>query len=333
MEDLLRDAIAALFTDRSTPAAVRRAEKEGLDRDLWKRVAEGGFDLALAPEGSGGSGLALREVSAVLEACGRHAAPIPLGEAMLARGYAGACGIAIPEGVVTAAMARRDGDAVTCSAVPWGKGAEWVLAVAPAGGAFVMPVARARSVPHEGPRPAGECDMTWAVGDAQASFEPEPGADWRAAGAALRTAQIAGALDAVLDLTLRYAGERVQFGRPLAKFQALQQQIAVMAEDVFASRMAASAACDSDTALPSAARAGAGKVVASEAASRASAIAHAVHGAMGIAEEHDLQLFTRRLLAWRMQYGSEGYWAARAGGALLRSKVTAWEFVQDNRQG
>lgn len=329
MEDLLRDAITALFSDRSTPAAARRAEKEGLDRDLWKQVAEGGFDLALVPEGSGGSGLALREVSAVLEACGRHAAPIPLGEAMLARGYAALCGAQIPEGIVTAAMARIEGDAVACSAVPWGRGAEWVLAVA-GERAFVMPAAKAKSAAHEGPHGAGEFDMSWRTADARARIDAPPEADWFAAGAALRTAQIAGALDTVLELTLRYAGERVQFGRPLAKFQALQQQIAVMAEDAFASRMAACAACDSDTALPSAARAGAGKVVASEAASRASAIAHAVHGAMGIAEEHDLQLFTRRLLAWRMQYGSEGYWAARAGGALLRSKVTAWEFVQDN---
>lgn len=328
MEDLLRDSITALFTDRSTPAAVRRADERGLDRDLWKQVAEGGFDLALVPDASGGSGLTLREVTAVLEACGRHAAPIPLGEAMLARGYAAACGVQIPEGIVTAAMARIEGDAVLCSAVPWGRGAEWVLAAAGAQ-AFVMPAARAKCGAHEGLHGAGECDMSWRSADAQARLD-SPDADWHATGAALRTAQIAGGLDAVLDLTLRYAGERVQFGRPLAKFQALQQQIAVLAEDTFASRMAAATACDSGAATPLPSRAAAGKVVASEAASRACAIAHAVHGAMGIAEEHDLQLFTRRLLAWRMQYGSESYWARRAGGDLLRDRGAAWEFVRNN---
>lgn len=329
MEDLLRDSITALYTDRATPAAVRRAQAEGLDRELWMQVAQGGFDLALVPEASGGSGLALREVTAVLEACGRHVAPIPLGEAMLARGYASLCGVEIPEGIVTAAVARVEGDAVSCSAVPWGRGADWVLAVA-GKRTYVMPAGRAMPSVHEAPQGAGECDMAWRTADAQACVDSPPDADWFVAGAALRTAQIAGALDAVLELTLRYAGEREQFGRPLAKFQALQQQIAVMAEDAFASRMAAATACDSDTAMPLPSRAGAGKVVASEAASRACAIAHAVHGAMGIAEEHDLQLFTRRLLAWRMQYGSESYWARRAGGDLLRDRCSAWEFVRNN---
>lgn len=329
MEDLLRDSITALFADRVTPAAVRRAQAEGLDRELWKQVAEGGFDLALVPEASGGSGLALREVTAVFEACGRHAAPIPLGEAILARGYAGFCGAQIPEGIVTAAIARIEGDVVVCREVPWGGGAEWVLAVSGTR-AFVMPAAVAECAAHEGAKGAGECDMSWRAADARSCFEAPPAADWFAAGAALRTAQIAGALDAVLELTLRYAGERSQFGRPLAKFQALQQQIAVLAEDTFASRMAAATACDSDTAIALPLRAAAGKVVASEAASRACGIAHAVHGAMGIAEEHDLQLFTRRLLAWRMQYGSESYWARRAGGDLLRDRGCAWEFVRNN---
>ena len=50
---------------------------------------------------------------------------------------------------------------------------------------------------------------------------------------------------------------------------------------------------------------------------------------MGITEEYDLQLFTRRLLAWRMQYGSESYWSAQVGKALLGDTRTTWDFVRE----
>jgi acyl-CoA dehydrogenase len=350
-QDLLGDSITALFADHATPAAVRRAEKEGLDRSLWKLVTDSGFDKALAPESAGGSGLSLSEVRPVLEACGRYAAPIPLGEAILAHGFAGVCGVTLPDGVVTAAPASVDdeGEHVYATAVPFGANADWVLAVPAGEVAYVFAVSHAKFTPHPGLLAANESDMAWHLAAAHATIKVPAGADWRVAGAALRVCQIAGALDSLLELTTRYSRERTQFGRALAKFQAIQQQIAVLAEDTFAARMASSVACDvlpnenlpfplgegpgervspRERVLPVASQVAAAKVVASEAASRASNIAHAIHGAMGITEEYDLQLFTRCLLAWRMQYGSEGYWAAQVGNALLSDARKTWEFVR-----
>lgn len=336
-QDLLGDAITALFADHATPAAVRRAEREGLDRSLWQLVAESGFDKALAREDAGGSGLSLSEVRSVLEACGRHAAPLPLGEAILARGFAGACGVTLPEGVVTAASARLEDHQVHATAVPFGESADWVLAVPLEGEAFVFAVSHAKVSAHAGLIAANECDMAWHLAGAHAAIKVPAGADWRVAGAALRVAQIAGALDSLLELTTRYSQERTQFGRALAKFQAIQQQIAVLAEDTFSARMSSALACSlpspvgegpGERVLPVPSHVAAAKVVASEAASRACNIAHAIHGAMGITEEYDLQLFTRRLLAWRMQYGSESYWAAQVGNALLRDGRKTWDFVR-----
>ena len=328
MQDLLTESIQSLFSDHATPAAVRRAETAGLDRTLWQHLCAGGFDRALAPESAGGSGLALRDVAGMLQACGRFAAPVPLGEAMLAHAMAAACGAALPAGVVTAGTARPTGDGIHASAVPWGASGDWVLAVEPGVQAWVLPVAAAASQAHPGLGACGEVDLQWPRQAAQAHWALPAGLDWPATGAALRSAQIAGALDAVLAMTLRYASDRCQFGRPLAKFQAIQQQIAVLAEDTFAARMAAALACDSAAGLPDAMAAAAAKVVASAAASRACAVAHAIHGALGITAEFDLQLFTRRLLAWRMQYGSETFWAARVGKALLADDRPAWDFVR-----
>lgn len=342
-QDLLGDSITALFAGHATPAAVRRAEKEGLDRALWKLVAESGFDEALAPEKAGGSGLSLGEARSVFEACGRYAAPIPLGEAILAHGFAGVRGVTLPDGVVTAASARVEDGQVHAAAVPFGQSADWVLAVPPDGEAFVFAASHAKISAHPGLLAANECGMAWHLAGAHVAFKIPVGADWRVAGAALRVAQIAGALDSLLELTTRYSQEHSQFGRALAKFQAIQQQIAVLAEDTLAARMASSVACDvlpnenlpsplgegsGQRVLPIPSHVAAAKVVASEAAARACNIAHAIHGAMGITEEYDLQLFTRRLLAWRMQYGSESYWAAQVGNALLRDGRKTWEFVR-----
>ncbi|MCC7487696.1 MAG: acyl-CoA dehydrogenase [Burkholderiales bacterium] len=270
----------------------------------------------------------MRDAQSVLVACGRYAVPVPLGEVMLARAFASAAHATLPDGVGTAAPGRVEDDRIVATAVPWGRSVDWVMAVTPAK-AYVFEAGSAESSAHAGLIGAAECDMRWRLSEATLTFAPAEGTDWRLAGAALRTAQIAGALEAVLELTIGYASERKQFSRTLAKFQAIQQQIAVLAEDALAARMAASIACESEIALPRGTRTGAAKAVASEAAARACAISHAVHGAMGITEAYDLQLFTGRLLSWRMQYGSESYWNERVGAELVRANGRAtWDFVR-----
>src|SRR6185437_12537253 len=102
-------------------------------------------------------------------------------------------------------------------------------------------------------------------------------------GALMRAAQMAGAMEAALDLSTRYVNERVQFGRPIGKFQAIQQQMAVLAEQAASTLVAVeNAARAVAEGRPSARFACmAAKVRAGEAAGRVTDIAHQVHGAMG----------------------------------------------------
>jgi alkylation response protein AidB-like acyl-CoA dehydrogenase len=134
-------------------------------------------------------------------------------------------------------------------------------------------------------------------------------------GALMRAAQMAGAMEAALDLSTRYANDRVQFGRPIGKFQAVQQQMALLAEETAAALVAVESAAIAvaqgrasvDFAIAAA------KTRAGMAAGRVAEIAHQVHGAIGFAEEHALHYLTRRLWSWRDEFGDESYWASALG--------------------
>ena len=139
--------------------------------------------------------------------------------------------------------------------------------------------------------------------------------------AVLLAAQMAGAMQRVLEMTLQFANERQQFGRPLGKFQAIQHQLAVMAEQVLAARMAAQIGCIASAGIPASMNAAIAKARTSEAVVEVVALAHSIHGAMGFTADHDLQLFTRRLHAWRLEAGSESYWQNVLGQLVLGHAV------------
>ena len=141
----------------------------------------------------------------------------------------------------------------------------------------------------------------------------------RSTGAAIAAALLVGAMERAFEITVAFANDRTQFGRPIGKFQAVQQQISVMAEQTFAAKMAAEMGFASDDWLPDPLLAAVAKARSSEAAVLVSANAHAVHGAIGATEEYDLQLFTRRIHAGRTAFGAESYWNRIIGEAVLAS--------------
>ena len=150
----------------------------------------------------------------------------------------------------------------------------------------------------------------------------------RRIGAVTTAAAISGAADRVLAMTIDYANQRIQFGKPIAKQQAVQQQLAVMAEQVVMARIAAQIGCSHGLAPPLEIVAIA-KQGASRAAVQIAAIAHAVHGAIGISEAYDLCLYTRHLNEWRTAHGSEGYWAEQLGRARLASPtITTVDYIR-----
>jgi len=143
----------------------------------------------------------------------------------------------------------------------------------------------------------------------------------------LRAAAMAGAAGRVLAMTADYANQRVQFGKPIGRQQAVQQQLAVMVEQVVAMRLAVELAASGGSGT-SEVRMATAKTVTSLYAPAIANTAHAIHGAIGISAEHDLQLFTRRLHAGRLDGGAETFWARHLGRAMLGSTDSALDWMR-----
>jgi alkylation response protein AidB-like acyl-CoA dehydrogenase len=145
----------------------------------------------------------------------------------------------------------------------------------------------------------------------------------RPQGAFIRACQSAGALDAALVMSIYHANTRQQFGKPLAKFQAVQQSLAIFATEAAAVNVAAAAAAaaldraagDFDAALFEVAAA---KLRANKAIGVGTAIAHQVHGAIGFTAEYELHHLTNTLLGWRSDHGNDAYWAEVLGGMAAK---------------
>jgi acyl-CoA dehydrogenase len=341
MRELLADTVERILTDLGTPAVVRAAEQGAWPQALWREIEEAGLVLALCPERRGGAGLGWRDVWPMLVASGRHAAPVPLGEAVAAQALAANADRELPEGIVTLGLfegevAGSGRAAVRARSVPHARHAAWVVGTLRSPDAaepatlLAMRVADARIAPCERAEGDGRCDLEWDAATPALCAATPQGNSVLEIGAALRTAQIAGGIGRVLDLSVRYAGEREQFGKPIGKFQAVQQQLAQLGELAAASAMAAELACDAKDTRVDPMRVACTKARASEAAAQAAAIGHAVHGAIGVTEEHDLQLYTRRLWAWRLDFGSESHWTGSIGRRLLGAVGrTAWQEVME----
>jgi hypothetical protein len=164
---------------------------------------------------------------------------------------------------------------------------------------------------------AGERGLTFPLAEAlmdAAAKERGWNADQKFRAMALaRAGQMGGAISAALALSVEYTRQRQQFGKPLAAFQAIQQQLAVLAEEAAASRAAAAAAAHAADGGEAVFEIASAKLRCNIAAGSAASIAHQVHGAIGFTMEYDLQKFTRPLWLWRSEYGNDRHWAEVIG--------------------
>lgn len=316
----LLEPFARMLAAIAPPSAVRAIEQGGDADAMWSEIAASGFLDALVDSESGGAGLSLAAVNPLWRALGAGAVPLPVGETMVARALLVGAGCAVPDGPIAIAVAAPGRTVV----VPCGRVARQVLI--DDGDALYLVDAASGAPAPTGVAADLAARMRWDDPASGAAIA-RPDGGLRPIAATLRAALIAGAADRVVEMTAAYANDRVQFGKPIGRQQALQQAMAVMAEAAVAARMASQIGC-ADGFPPAFAAAAVAKSIASRAAVQVAATAHAVHGAIGISAEHDLQLLTRRLHEWRLADGSESFWDRGLGALRLAYRGGSVEFVR-----
>lgn len=296
----------------------------------WTRIADAGFASLLVPEASGGFGGDWGDAFAVLRLAGQHHLALPIGEAIVATAALAMAGIDVPEGSTGLAdgvtgMISGSRFSGTLHRLPWGRNLDHV--VAGMEGRVVLLNCSAAAAVERGTNLAGEARDTLRF--EAVAVQAVPGPDPRALGAFARVAQAAGALDAALAMAVEHVNARQQFGKPLSKLQAVQQNLAVAAVEAAAVNTAGQAAAFALDCGDAAIEIAAAKLRTNVAIGLTSGIVHQVHGAIGFTEEYPLHLLTRRLNAWRSEFGGDRHWAdilgrevARAGSAGFWNELT-----------
>lgn len=347
--EILVESASRLFSTLCSRSLVDDAERGVWPKPLWDAIEAAGLTMAATSEERGGPGVDPADMLALVRVGGSHSVPVPLAETLLAEEMLAAAGLPAMAGPLTIGpvlrcdrltLVQRQGHWTLSGKlhrIPWGRGAHAIVVLANSKTGPRTVVVERPPVESEGWNYAREPRDTLRFDDhavPDTAIAPRGAGltyeDLRFRGALFRAVAMAGALEKVLELTVKYAKERAQFGRPIGKFQAIQQQVAVLASHVAASNAVVQAAIDAAASGPAPFEIAAAKARTGDAVGVSTGIAHQVHGAMGFAYEYPLQQSTRRLWAWREEFGSESEWAswigrvvAQVGGERLWFFLTA----------
>ena len=336
-DNIVSETAQRIFQDLADPQTVNAAKDASWKAPLWAALEEAGLALAWVPEDLGGAGAGLADGFAVLSVAGRFAAPVPIAETLLAGWLLAQGKIASPAGMMTLAP-MRPRDRITLNAdgtlsgkargVPYARDAGHIAVLAHGSKGAVIALVETKSARIVDSRGiAGDIiyEVTFDKAKPLKTADAPKGFDQGTLmlmGATARSLATAGALEAILAISVRYAGERVAFEKTIGKFQAVQHNLARLAGESAAATTAATSAAD---AIANAASLGtpgiyleaaSARIRSAEAATEGAGIAHQVHGAIGYTKEHILHRFTSRMLTWRDDFGNESQWAVDLGNRV-----------------
>ena len=330
-EDMIADTTRRIFQDLGRPQDIILAGDESWRTPLWAALEDAGLTRAWAGEEFGGAGLGAAATFTILRVAGEYGVAVPLAETILATHLLAEAGILAPEGSLAVAPAAS-GDGLTIDsagqvsgrsdAVPFANGVDHLVCLAEGEAGPTVALITIGDCGIDSRTAHSSDSRDGVVLNGVAALEHAPStidADGlRRLGAAMRAAQMAGAMQGLLDISVDYAQERIAFGRPIGKFQAVQHLLARLAEETAAALAAAGSVAHALDTLPLDSEAvfvevAAAKIRAGEAAGEAALIAHQTHGAIGFTLEHPLHRLVQRMWDWRDDFGGEAEWSLPLG--------------------
>jgi acyl-CoA dehydrogenase len=355
IREMIEETTEKIMKDFCTKELIQEAEQGKWPNKLWSVFEESGLTTIAVNEKLVGTGGSFGDALGMLRVAGKYSAPIPLGETLLANWLLAELGLPISSNPLTIAPDRvqnddlfaciqeKDGWSITGKAknIPFARNAKSIVIIGKLLNSFL--VAKVDSTDFKitpGTNLAGEPrdtieleqlfvskkDATIIKSDSILSALCQKGA-------LIRSVLMTGALERILELSITYSNEREQFGRPINRFQAVQQQLAILAGEVAAAKVITEYAVETFDDNSYTAESMIAKIRVGEAATISVPIAHQILGAIGFTDEHILQQSTRRLWSWRDEYGTENDWANELGNMVIENGHTSlWGFLVSEKQ-
>ncbi|MDF2856251.1 MAG: acyl-CoA dehydrogenase [Neobacillus sp.] len=352
---MLEETTEKIMKDFCTKELIHEAEQGKWPDKLWRVVEEAGLTTIAVNEDLGGTGGTFGDALSMLRVAGKYSAPIPLAETLLANWLLAELGLPISNHPLTivhvgsqtevpfTCIQENEGWSITGQVknIPFARFAKSIVFIGTLPKGFLVAmVDSADCIITPGSNLAGEPRDTINLEQVFVSKEDATIIKLESIlstlyqkGALIRSVMMAGALERILELSILYSNERKQFGRPINRFQAIQQQLAIMSGEVAAAKIIteyAVEAFDDDSYTSESMIA---KIRVGEAATIAVPIAHQIHGAIGFTDEHILQQSTRRLWSWRDEYGTETDWSNELGSRVIENGHSSlWSFIVSEKQ-
>jgi alkylation response protein AidB-like acyl-CoA dehydrogenase len=356
-QELLKNS-ARDFLEKNVPEAyVRQMEEDerGYSPEVWKSMAEQGWQGIIIPENYGGAGFGFLDLIVLLEEFGRALVPGPFIPTMLAA-------TAILEGgseeqkqewlpkiasgdiigtlAFTEPSARFDAEGVELKAekqgndyvlngtklfIPDAHVADLLVVVARTGGSGEQGIslflvdAKASGVSTQVLKTIAsdkQCEVKFEnVRVPAANLLGQEGQGWELMkrimlkATCMEAAYLVGLAQMDFEISVNYAKERVQFGRPIGSFQAIQHKAADMVTDVDGARfiMYRAAWSVAENEPDAEMQVSMAKAWVSDATRRVVAHGQQIHGGIGFTKDYKIQLFFRRQKRGELMWGDGDY--------------------------
>lgn len=345
MKDMILDVVERMLKENVDKDLVDTVEQGLWASKVWDLFEENGIPIVAISEENGGAGGDLEDLLNIVRLTGKYAAPIPFAETTLANYLLEYTNLQVISDLATYMLStdqaytlednKLTGEAIH---IHWARHTKHLVTLANSSeGTHLVEIDLGKAEITQGANLAGEPRDTVkfsnaVVSQVSAALSSDEIQTLTTFETAFQLAQMTGAIDKINDLTVQYTKEREQFGRPIHRFQLVQQHIVNLAGETAVALAAFNNVTNALLTQSGNSEVAYARIRFEEAIQAVATISHQVHAAIGTTHEHSLHQYTRRLWSWRDEGANISHWTEILATQLLEnSGDNLWAYLTDTK--
>ncbi|MFJ7951459.1 acyl-CoA dehydrogenase family protein [Lysinibacillus sp. NPDC096418] len=345
MKDMILDVVERMLKENVDKDLVDTVEQGLWAPKVWDLFEENGIPIVAISEENGGAGGDLEDLLNIVRLTGKYAAPIPFAETTLANYILEYTNLQVISDLATYMLStdqaytledkKLTGEAIH---IHWARHTKHLVTLANSSeGTHLVEIDLGKAEITQGANLAGEPRDTVKFSNAEVSqisavLTSDEIQTLTTFETAFQLALMTGAIDKINDLTVQYTKEREQFGRPIHRFQLVQQHIVNLAGETAVALAAFNNVTNALLTQSNNSEVAYARIRFEEAIQAVATISHQVHAAIGTTHEHSLHQYTRRLWSWRDEGANISYWTEILATQLIEnSGDSLWAYLTDTK--